>query len=65
MSSKPASRLRDTQYVIDQGTGFFAPALRHLIGVARDEAERRDQWNDATLDLTDDASKPNSTGSWP
>jgi transposase len=46
-----AHLLRDTQYVIDQGDDVFAPALRHFIGVACDEAERRDQWNDATLDL--------------
>ncbi len=46
-----AHLLRDTQYVIDQGDGVFAPAFRHLIGVACDEAERRDKWNDATLDL--------------
>jgi transposase len=46
-----AHLLRDTQYLIDQGDGVFAPALRHFIGVACDEAERRDRWNDATLDL--------------
>jgi transposase len=46
-----AHLLRDTQYVIDQGDGVFAPAFRHLIGSACDEAERRDKWNDATLDL--------------
>ena len=28
---------------------MFAPALRHFIGMACDEAARRDQWNDATL----------------
>ena len=43
-----AHLLRDTQYVIDEGDGVFAPAFRHFIGVACDEAERRDQWNDAT-----------------
>jgi transposase len=46
-----AHLLRDTQYVIDQGDAVFAPALRHFIGMACDEAERRDRWNDATLDL--------------
>ncbi len=46
-----AHLLRDTQYVIDQGDGVFAPAFRHFIGMACDEAERRDKWNDATLDL--------------
>jgi len=46
-----AHLLRDTQYVIDQGEGVFAPALRHFIGMACDEAERRDKWNDATLTL--------------
>jgi len=46
-----AHLLRDTQYVIDQGDDVFAPALRHFIGLACDEAERRDTWNDATLDL--------------
>jgi transposase len=46
-----AHLLRDTQYVIDQGDGVFAPALRRFIGMACDEAARRDKWNDATLDL--------------
>lgn len=46
-----AHLLRDTQYVIDEGDGVFAPAFRHFIGVACDEAERRDKWSDATLDL--------------
>src|SRR5271165_5803191 len=46
-----AHLLRDTQYVIDEGDGVFAPAFRHFIGVACDEAERRDKWNDATLNL--------------
>ncbi len=44
-----AHLLRDTQYVIDEGDGVFAPALRHFIGVACDAAKRRDTWNDATL----------------
>ena len=43
-----AHLLRDTQYVIDEGDGVFAPAFRHFIGLACDEAERRDKWNDAT-----------------
>ncbi len=46
-----AHLLRDTQYVIDEGDGVFAPALRHFIGIACEEAERRDKWNDATLKL--------------
>lgn len=46
-----AHLLRDTQYVIDEGDGVFAPALRHFIGVACDEAGRRDTWNDATLKI--------------
>jgi transposase len=46
-----AHLLRDTQYVIDGGDGVFAPALRHFIGFACDEAKRRDKWNDATLNL--------------
>ena len=46
-----AHLLRDTQYVIDEGDGVFAPALRHFIGVACDEAARRDTWNDATLKI--------------
>jgi transposase len=46
-----AHLLRDTQYVIDQGDGVFAPALRHFIGMACDEAGRRDRWNDATLEI--------------
>jgi len=46
-----AHLLRDTQYVIDEGDGVFAPALRHFIGLACDEAKRRDKWNDATLNL--------------
>ncbi len=41
-----AHLLRDTQYVIEDGV--FAPAFRHFIGLACDEAERRDKWNDAT-----------------
>lgn len=44
-----AHLLRDTQYVIDEGDGVFAPALRHFIGMACDKAKRRDTWNDATL----------------
>ena len=44
-----AHLLRDTQYVLDEGDGVFAPALRHLIGVACEAAKRRDAWNDATL----------------
>jgi transposase len=43
-----AHLLRNTQYVIDEGDGVFAPAFRHFIGLACDEAERRDKWNDAT-----------------
>jgi transposase len=46
-----AHLLRDTQYIIDEGDGVFAPALRHFIGLACDEAERRDTWNDVTLNL--------------
>ncbi len=46
-----AHLLRDTQYVIDEGDGVFAPALRHFFGMACDEAERRDKWNDATLKI--------------
>ena len=46
-----AHLLRDTQYVIDEGDGIFAPALRHFIGVACEEAERRDTCNDATLKI--------------
>jgi transposase len=46
-----AHLLRDTQYVIDEGDGVFAPALRHFIGVACEEASRRDKWNDATLKI--------------
>ena len=46
-----AHLLRDTQYVIDEGDGIFAPALRHFIGAACDEAELRDRWNDATLKI--------------
>ena len=46
-----AHLLRDTQYIIDQGDGVFAPALRRFIGEACDEAEQRERWNDATLDL--------------
>ncbi|HKM83434.1 MAG TPA: IS66 family transposase [Candidatus Acidoferrum sp.] len=46
-----AHLLRDTQYVIDAGDSIFAPALRHFIGVACDEAELRDTWNDATLKI--------------
>ena len=46
-----AHLLRDTQYVIDQGDGVFAPAFRHFIGVACEEAGRRDLWNDATLQI--------------
>lgn len=46
-----AHLLRDTQYVIDEGDGVFAPALRHFIGMACDEASRRDKWNDATLQI--------------
>lgn len=46
-----AHLLRDTQYVIDEGDGVFAPALRHFIGVTCDEAGRRDTWNDATLKI--------------
>ena len=46
-----AHLLRDTQYVIDEGDDVFAPAFRHFIGVACEEAERRDLWNDATLQL--------------
>jgi transposase len=46
-----AHLLRDTQYVVDEGDGVFAPALRHFIGLACDEAQRRDKWNDATLNL--------------
>lgn len=45
-----AHLLRDTQYVMDQGDGVFAPALRHFIGVACDAAERRDKWSQAALD---------------
>ena len=48
-----AHLLRDTQYVIDEGDGVFAPALRHFIGMACDEAELRDTWNDATLKIHD------------
>ena len=44
-----AHLLRDTQSVLDEGDGVFAPALRHLIGVACEAAKRRDAWNDATL----------------
>lgn len=46
-----AHLLRDTQYVIDEGDGIFAPAMRHFIGLACDEAKLRDTWNDATLKL--------------
>jgi transposase len=46
-----AHLLRDTQYVIDEGDGVFAPAFRHFIGLACDEAKRRDKWNEATLNL--------------
>jgi transposase len=46
-----AHLLRDTQYVIDEGDGVFAPALRHSIGMACDKARRRDTWNDATLKI--------------
>jgi transposase len=46
-----AHLLRDTQYVIDEGDGVFAPAFRHFIAVACDEAARRDKWNDATLQI--------------
>lgn len=46
-----AHLLRDTQYVRDEGDGVFAPALRRFIGMACDEAKRRDKWNDATLTL--------------
>ena len=46
-----AHLLRDTQYVIEEGDGVFAPAFRHFIDMACDEAERRDAWNDATLNL--------------
>ena len=46
-----AHLLRDTRYVIGEGDGVFAPALRHFIGVACDEAARRDTWNDATLKI--------------
>jgi transposase len=46
-----AHLLRDTQYVIDEGDGVFAPALRHLIGLACEAAKRRDTWNDATLQI--------------
>jgi len=46
-----AHLLRDTQYVIDEGDAVFAPTLRHFIGVACDEAQLRDRWNDVTLDL--------------
>jgi transposase len=46
-----AHLLRDTQYVIDEGDGVFAPALRHFIGAACEEAGRRDAWNDATLQI--------------
>ena len=34
-----------------QGDSVFAAALRHFIRVACDEVERRDTWNDDTLDL--------------
>jgi transposase len=46
-----AHLLRDTQYVIDEGDGVFAPALRHLIGLACEAAKRRDTGNDATLQI--------------
>jgi transposase len=46
-----AHLLRDTQYVIDEGDGVFAPALRHFIGAACDKAELRHRWNDATLKI--------------
>jgi transposase len=46
-----AHLLRDTQYVIDEGDGVFAPALRHFIGVACDQASGRDKWNEATLQI--------------
>jgi transposase len=46
-----AHLLRDTQYVIDEGDAVFSPALRHFIGVACEEAGRRDTWNDATLKI--------------
>ena len=36
-----AHLLRDTQYVIDEGDAVFSPALRHFIGVACEEAGRR------------------------
>ena len=56
-----AHLLRDTQYVVDEGDGVCAPALRHFIGMACDEAARRDQWNDATLRIHKRRLKPNST----
>ena len=46
-----AHLLRDTQYVIDEGDGVFAPALRHFIGLACEAAKRRDAWNDITLQI--------------
>jgi transposase len=46
-----AHLLRDTQYVIDQGDGVFAPALRCFIGLACEAAKRRDRWNHATLQI--------------
>ena len=46
-----AHLLCESQYVIDQGDSVFAAALRHFIRVACDEVERRDTWNDDTLDL--------------
>jgi transposase len=46
-----AHLLRDAQYLIDEGDGVFAPALRRFIGMACDEAERRDEWNGVTLKL--------------
>jgi transposase len=46
-----AHLLRDTQYVIDEGDGVFAPALRHFLALACDEAARRDRLNDVTLKL--------------
>src|SRR5271165_3099229 len=60
-----AHLLRDTQYVIDEGDGVFAPALRHFLGMACDEAERRDNGTTQLSKSTKDASKPNSTGCWP
>ena len=60
-----AHLLRDTQYVIDEGDGVFAPALRHFIGFACDEAKRRDKWNDATLNLHRRRLEAELDPSWP